>query len=85
MRVLFACEKSKKILKKDKNNIFHTYLKHISQTHNKNVILIPDNIDDNLIKICFYKLYISTKIMQNLKSKPISKIIIKLSKVYIDF
>lgn len=44
-----------------------------------------DNINGNLTKICFYKLYINVNIIQNLSIKLISKLITKLGKLYINF
>lgn len=72
------------MLKKNKNNIFHIYLGNIDETYNKKIVLIIDDINNNSTKICFYELYISTKIIHNLNIKPISKINTKFDKVYKD-
>lgn len=44
-----------------------------------------NNINSNLTKIYYYKLYINTKIMYNLSLNVILKIIIEFDKVNIDF
>lgn len=75
----------KKVLKKGKDNIFYIYLRYISKIYNKKIVIIVDNINGNLIKICFYKSYISTKIKKNLSTKLISKITTKLDKIHINF
>lgn len=74
-----------KALKKNKNNTSYIHLKHIDQSHNKKIMLIVDNINNNLTKTCFYNLYITAKIMQNASINLISKITTKLSKINIDF
>lgn len=84
MKALSAQKVVKKALKKGKNDILYVCLGHIGKTHGKKIILIVDNIDSNSTKICFHKLYISAKIMQNLSSKPISEITTKMGKMYID-
>lgn len=64
VKVLFVQEIVKNTLKKDKNDIFYKRLQHISKTYNKKVFLMINNsINENLNKICFYKLYINLKII----------------------
>lgn len=75
----------KKTLKKGTNYLFYTCLGYIDKTHNKKIILMVDNTDGNTTKICFCKSYISAKITQNLSSKPISEITIKIGGMHIDF
>lgn len=84
MRVLSAREVVKKALKKGKDNIFHTRLGYISETHNKRIISIIDNINGDLTKIYFCELYISIKITRNLGTKSMSKITTKLDRVHMD-
>lgn len=74
----------KRALKKGKNNILHTHLGQINETHGKKIILIVDNIDDDPTKICFCESYFSAKILRNPYSKPMSEVIIKMGMVYID-
>lgn len=57
----------------------------MSKTHNEKIFFIVDNINGDLTKICFCKLYISAKITQNAGIKPLSEITINLSKIFIDF
>lgn len=77
-----------KALKKDKNDILYICLRHIDKIYRKKIVLIVNNIDIDLTKICFcdYKSYICTKITQNLSNKPISEVTIKLDiRVHINF
>ena len=84
IRALFTCEFVKKALKKGKNDIFHIRLRHIGEIHSKKIIVIVDNIDGNPNKICFCELYISVKITRNPSTKLLSKVSIKLGRIYID-
>lgn len=84
MRVLFAYKIVKKSLKMGKNNIFYIYLEYISKIHSKKIISIINNMNRDPTKICFYKLYINIKIIKNLSTKFMSKIVTKLGRVYIN-
>lgn len=57
----------------------------MSKTHIKIFFSIIDNIDGNLIKICFYESYINIKIIRNLNTKFMSKIITRLNEIHKDF
>lgn len=57
----------------------------MSKIYNKKIFVIVDNIDSDPTKIYFCELCVNTKITQNLSTKPISKVSIKLVKVHIDF
>ena len=70
MRALSAREVVKKALRKGKNDILHTGLRYMGETHNKKIVSIVDDIDGNLTKICFCESYISAKITQNPSTKP---------------
>lgn len=85
IRALSACKVVKRALKKSKNNIFYTYLRHIGKINSKKIISMIDDIYGDPTKICFYELYISIKIIRNLSIKAISKVTTKLGKVHIDF
>lgn len=74
-----------KALKKNKNDILYICLGYISKFYSKQISNMIDNIDSNLSKICFCKVYIEAKILKNLSKKPISAMTEKLKKVYIDF
>lgn len=74
----------KKVLKKGKNNILYARLGYMGETHNKRIILIVDDIDDDPSKICFCESYISSKITRNPSKKLISEVTIKLDRVYMD-
>lgn len=52
--------------------------------YSKRIILIVNNIDGDLTKICFYKLYINIKIVKNLCTKPMSDIITKPYRVHMN-
>lgn len=82
MRELSTKKVFKKALKKGKNDIFYAYLGQICETYSKKIILIIDDINGNLTKICFYESYISAKITQNSSTKLISEIIIKLNRIH---
>lgn len=51
--------------------MFNIYFKYINEIYNKKITLIINKIDGNLIKIYFFKWFISTKITQNLTTKSI--------------
>ena len=84
MKALSACEGVKKALRKGKNDILHARLGHIGETHSKKIILIVDNINGNLTKICFCELCISAKKTRNPSSKPMLEVTIKMGRVYMD-
>lgn len=69
IRVLSTYEIVKKTLKKGKNNILYIYLGYIDKTNSKKIVLMIDDINSDIIKICFYELCISAKITQNLSTK----------------
>lgn len=71
-------------MKKGKNDILYIHYKRISETHNKKIISILDNIDGDLNKIYFCNLGIDAKIIKNPSVKPMSEIITKLGKMHID-
>lgn len=59
----------------------------MNETQRKKIVLMVDNINDDLIKICFCdcELCTSIKITQNLSNKPMSKVTTKLGEVHMDF
>lgn len=84
IKALSIHEVVKKALKKDKNDILHIYLEYINKTHNKKIVSIVDDIDNDPTKIYFFKLCVNTKIMQNLNTKLMSEVTTKLGRVYMD-
>ena len=74
----------KKALKKGKNDILYICLGYIGEIHGKKIILIVDNIDSNLIKICFYESYISAKITKNPSSKSMLLVTTWIGRVHMD-
>lgn len=74
----------KKTLKKGKNDIFHTCLEHMGETHIKKIILMVNDIIGDLSKIYFCESYINSKIMRNPSKKPMSEVTTKLGRVHID-
>lgn len=74
----------KKILKKSKNDILYARLGNMNKTYSNKIISIIDDIYDNLTKICFYKLGIDAKIMQNSNIKSMSEITKKQGRVNMD-
>lgn len=57
----------------------------MGEIYGKKIFIIVEFINSNLTKICFCKLYIRIKIIQNLSNKLKSKVTIKLNWVSIDF
>ena len=84
VRVLSACEVVVKALKKDKNDILHTRLGHIGESHSKQISSMVDDIDGDPSKICFCEACIGAKITRNPSKKPISAVTEKLERVHMD-
>lgn len=51
----------------------------MGEIYGKKIFIIVEFINSNLTKICFCKLYIRIKIIQNLSNKLKSKVTIKLN------
>lgn len=57
----------------------------MGKTRSKKIVLMIDNMDTSPTKIYFCEFCISTKITQNLSTKPILKITTKLGRIHVDF
>lgn len=84
VKALSACEIVVKASKKIKNDILHVWLGDISESHSNQISSIIDNIYDNSSKIFFCEIYIKVKIIRNPSKKPISAVIEKLERVYMN-